>query len=182
MAELILSAKDFKALSSETRVHIIKLLGQRNFNPSELSAKLEMAAPTIKEHLDVLHACDLVYIIDDQHKWKYYALTRKGKKLLEQENNNVMIVLASSFVAVLSFLYWASALFFQKSLSASTPAFEVSIASAPSQVGMEKAMDAASIPVIVQAYDVWLALGLFVVCTAIAAYFYVQVRKVSFDV
>jgi len=101
MAELIISGNDFKALSSEVRVHIIKLLASRNHNLTELSSRLKLSMPSVKQHIDVLLATDLIVQADAGHKWKYYSLSRKGKKLVEPYSSQVMIVLASFIVGVL---------------------------------------------------------------------------------
>ncbi|MFH0714144.1 MAG: winged helix-turn-helix domain-containing protein [Candidatus Diapherotrites archaeon] len=184
MAELILSSKDFKALSSESRVEIIKLLGKRNYNPSELASKLGISAPTVKEHLDVLQSCDLVELLDNAHKWKYFTLSRKGKKLVAQENNNVMIVLASSIVALFSFLYWGASFFVSNAAPAAMRSADnvLTSAGAPETVGAGAQKAAESIASLPPAYDAWLALLLFVVTAFIAVYFYWQIRKASFDV
>jgi len=111
MAELILSVNDFKTLSSDTRLQIIKLLSGRNYNLTELSAKLKLSAPSIKQHIEVLLASDLIVMIDSSHKWKYYTLSRKGKKLVEPYSTQVLIVLSSSLIGILGIALIASAIF-----------------------------------------------------------------------
>ena len=73
----------FRALASETRVAVLKQLAQRRKTLTELSQALGMAPSTLKEHLDSLKAADLVKLCDDGHKWKYYELTDKGRKIVE---------------------------------------------------------------------------------------------------
>ena len=109
MAELILSVNDFKTLSSDTRLQIIKLLSSRNHNLTELSAKLKLSAPSIKQHIEVLLASDLIVLVDSSHKWKYYSLSRKGKKLVEPYSTQVLIVLSSSLIGILGIALIASA-------------------------------------------------------------------------
>lgn len=118
MAELILSGTDFKTLSSDTRLQIIKLLSSRNYNLTELSAKLKLSAPSIKQHLDVLLASDLILIVDSSHKWKYYSLSRKGRKLVEPYSTQVLIVLSTSLVGILGIALIASAFLGIQSFSA----------------------------------------------------------------
>ena len=67
--ELTIGKEEFKALSSDTRIEIIKLLNTRNYTLSEISAKLKMSSPTIKQHLEMLVHSDLIqqivfYMID----------------------------------------------------------------------------------------------------------------------
>ena len=73
------NANTFRALSSPTRLKIIKSLNSRRKTQSELAGELHLHVSTIKEHLDNLVDAELIVQIDDGHKWKYYELTRKGK-------------------------------------------------------------------------------------------------------
>jgi len=121
MVEITLSSNEFKALSSDTRVHIIKLLKQRNHTLTELSSKLSLASPTIKQHLDILVQSNLVQLNDEGRKWKYYSLTRKGKNLLEPSmQTNVLILVGISFIALIGMIYLFSSALQQGSLSAGT--------------------------------------------------------------
>ncbi|MFH1586424.1 MAG: winged helix-turn-helix domain-containing protein [Candidatus Diapherotrites archaeon] len=106
MAELTLSSTEFKALSSDTRVQIIKLLKERNHTLTEIASKMEMASPSIKQHLDILLKSEIIEQIDEGRKWKYYTLTRKGKNLLEgdESDTTILIVLSISAIALVGFL------------------------------------------------------------------------------
>jgi len=106
MDEITIGKEEFKALSSDTRISIIKFLNERNYTLSELSAKLNMSSPTIKQHLETLVNSDLIQQKDEGRKWKYYCLTRKGKKLIKPENPpQVMILLATSSIALIALAY-----------------------------------------------------------------------------
>ena len=101
-----ISSSEFKALASETRTDMIKLLQERNHTLTELSKKLDMSAPTIKQHLDILRHAGLIEGIDEGRKWKYYTLTRKGKNIFSGETPaNILIVLGVSIVAIVGLLY-----------------------------------------------------------------------------
>jgi len=106
--EITLSSNEFKALSSETRTSIIKILNERNHTLSELAEKLELASPTVKQHLEKLESAQLVELIDSGHKWKYYTLTRKGKKIMEgnsSQNSGILIVLGLSTILLIAILF-----------------------------------------------------------------------------
>ncbi len=107
MNEIILRKEEFKALSSDTRIELIRLLKERNYTLSEMSAKLKMSSPTIKQHLDTLAHSDLIEQKDEGRKWKYYSLTRKGKKLIEPETPKIMILWAATLLGVLSIFFLA---------------------------------------------------------------------------
>lgn len=104
MDEVRLSSGEFKALSSDTRLHIIRLLRERNHNITELSKKLGLSAPTVKQHLEVLAGSNIVMVIDNNRKWKYYCLTRKGKNLAEPAKASVFVVVGFAAVVVLAAL------------------------------------------------------------------------------
>ena len=106
MEEIKLSGPEFKALASETRAGIIKLLRGRNHTLTEMSKKLKLAAPTVKQHLGILEKVDLIEELDEGRKWKYYRLTRKSKNIfLHQTPINVFIVLGVSLFALVGLLY-----------------------------------------------------------------------------
>ncbi len=145
MAEISLTHTDFKALSSESRTTILKMLAERNYTLSELSAKTGMAAPTVKQHATILAETGLIELRDEGRKWKYYALTRRGRDVLgaqkPQQTNNVLIILGSTIiVAVLGFAILSSNLGYYS--SGSLPRTldvqsEASIVPAPLQAGKE---------------------------------------------
>jgi len=103
--EIRLSSSEFKALASETRASIIKLLRERNHTMTEISKKLRLAAPTIKQHLGILEGAELIEELDEGRKWKYYSLTRKGKNIFSPETPvNVLIVLSVSVLCIIGLM------------------------------------------------------------------------------
>ncbi len=103
MNEIKIGLDEFRALSSDTRISIIKMLHERNYTLSEMSKKLSMSSPTIKQHLETLVKSDLIEQKDEGRKWKYYSLTRKGKKLIEPDSQpNIMILLGGSFILLVA--------------------------------------------------------------------------------
>ncbi|MDD5162986.1 MAG: winged helix-turn-helix domain-containing protein [Candidatus ainarchaeum sp.] len=114
MDSITLSGSEFKALASETRTGLIKLLQQRNHTLSELAQKTSLAAPTIKQHLEILEKAGLVEQADEGRKWKYYSLTKKGKKILcGEEPKSILIVLAAGILGLAATLYSFLGLFWQ---------------------------------------------------------------------
>jgi DNA-binding transcriptional ArsR family regulator len=100
-ANILLDKSTFKALASETRVEVLKLLKQRRHMQSELATELHMAVPTVKEHLDALEKAGLVIRYEEGRKWKYYGLTSKGKAILDPEQKRIWIVLAALVFSVI---------------------------------------------------------------------------------
>jgi DNA-binding MarR family transcriptional regulator len=128
--EITLDKEVFKALAGDTRVSVLKSLMERRKTQSELAKELSLAAPTIKDHLDILQKAQLVREVDDGHKWKYIELTLKGKSILQPTDKRIMVLLGTSLFGVVSagFLAYSkfSALTWQ---SATTFAGEMSLRS-----------------------------------------------------
>lgn len=95
--KILIDRKTLKAIASDTRMDILKELSKRKYTLSELTTKLNLKGPTIKEHLDNLIDADLVKREESDNKWKYYFLTEKGKKLVKPKEIKVLI----SFVVTL---------------------------------------------------------------------------------
>lgn len=128
--EITLSAAEFKALASETRIGVLKQLNERNHTMTELSQKMDLASPTIKQHLEQLEAAGLVESIDDGHKWKYYALTRKGRRLVQSRNEPLPVMLLLSTAGIL-ILGLALAVFLQGPASAGLATQKNAMVNAP---------------------------------------------------
>lgn len=95
----------FRALSSETRINILKSLDQRRKTLNELSGQLGLSPSTVKEHLQLLVETGLIELKDDGHKWKYYELSRLGKRILKPGERNVWMILSIAVAAFLGVLY-----------------------------------------------------------------------------
>ena len=95
--KILIDRKTLKAIASDTRMELLKELSKRKYTLSELTTKLNLKGPTIKEHLDNLIDADLVKREESDNKWKYYFLTEKGKKLVKPKEIKVLI----SFVVTL---------------------------------------------------------------------------------
>ena len=66
-----------KAISDETRVRILKLLGARELCVCQLMAILGMGQSTVSKHLGILKNAGLVEVRKDW-TWSFYKLTREG--------------------------------------------------------------------------------------------------------
>ncbi|MFH0829676.1 MAG: winged helix-turn-helix domain-containing protein [Candidatus Aenigmatarchaeota archaeon] len=76
-----LDRDSIRALASDTRVAILKSLGERRKMPSELAREHNLAPSTVVEHLSTLEKAGLVRKVETGHKWIYYELSEKGKNL-----------------------------------------------------------------------------------------------------
>lgn len=97
--EIKLSPKLFKALSSDTRLKIIKALESRRMTTTELSKKLNISKSTVHEHLSKLSEVDLVNKTDENNKWVYYELTKRGNEILNPQQKTKIIFFVTSIIA-----------------------------------------------------------------------------------
>ena len=114
---ITLDRRAFKALASETRVEILKLLDGTQKTVSDLARELDMNKATMFQHLEQLVEVGLVKKDSEEDrattvkeapfeaptqgppkKWVYYRLTWKGKNVLHPERVKIAIML--SIVAV----------------------------------------------------------------------------------
>ncbi|MBU3896559.1 MAG: winged helix-turn-helix domain-containing protein [Nanoarchaeota archaeon] len=75
--------KTIMALSSDSRLDILKMLKEQRMLPSEISKKIDLAPSTISEHLKKLENANLIKREERGAKWVYYNLTPKGKSLIQ---------------------------------------------------------------------------------------------------
>lgn len=87
MADLELDLNLIKAISSDKRIDILKLLNKGRKTPTDIAKELHLSTPTTLEHLDKLIENDLVKRTDEGRKWKYYSLTNKGELLVNSNNS-----------------------------------------------------------------------------------------------
>ncbi len=98
--KIVLDKSAFKALASDTRVEILKELDVRRKTITELSENMNLAAATIKEHIEHLAKSGLVKQKDEGRKWKYYDLSEKGKAVLYPERKKIWVILVSLLFVV----------------------------------------------------------------------------------
>ncbi len=80
---VMLNTASFKALSSESRLSILKSLDQKDKTLTDLANELGLSLPTVKEHMDILLKAGLVIREDTERKWKYFSLTPDARRLLK---------------------------------------------------------------------------------------------------
>ncbi len=136
--EITLDKEVFKALAGDTRVSVLKSLLERRKTQSELAKELSLAAPTIKDHLDILQKAQLVREVDDGHKWKYVELTVKGKSILQPTDKRIMVLLGTSLfgIAASAFLAYAKWSVFAAQSANNVFSTELSMKSAPFAAAM----------------------------------------------
>ncbi|MEM4598669.1 MAG: winged helix-turn-helix domain-containing protein [Candidatus Diapherotrites archaeon] len=99
--ELVINNEQLKALSSDTRVEILKLLSERKYTVSEIAKRLNCSKSTIHEHIRKLEEAKLVERVESNYapKWVYYRLTNKGTLFFDR-SRRIVLVLAGIFLAL----------------------------------------------------------------------------------
>ena len=104
--KITLDRETFRALAVDTRIEILKRLGDEyQLTLTDLSQAMGMAPSTIKEHLERLVDVGLIRQVEGDTKWKYYRLTGKGKQLLNPYEKKVWIVLSTTILLLFASLY-----------------------------------------------------------------------------
>src|SRR3989338_8843355 len=94
----VLDKDTIKALSTETRQEIMKMLAKRPYTASEIAKLTKKHVTTVGEHLDVLEHTGLVKKKESTNKWVYYELTDKGEHLFKPGFYTFIVVLSVSLV------------------------------------------------------------------------------------
>ena len=106
MSELILDPETIKVLAVDTRLDILKQLAQRRKTATEISKNLEKHVTTIRTHLELLEKAGLIIRIDDNHKWIYFQLTKKGSMLVEPKPMTSMKFMFTAAAALMGYAFW----------------------------------------------------------------------------
>ncbi len=107
--KIVLKKEVFNALSSETRLEILKKLDERRKTVTELAKELNCNKSAVYKHLQKLIDAGLIQKEEDERKWVYYSLTFMGKNLLHPEKIDLILLLSSaiSFIAGIFMIYYA---------------------------------------------------------------------------
>ncbi len=101
MTKITLDRETFKALASDTRLDILKTLDGKNMGLNEIAKVTNLNKATLHEHLTKLNEAGLIKRNErDGHKWVYYKLTWKGESLLHPENTKIVVLFATTIVAL----------------------------------------------------------------------------------
>lgn len=89
----------FKALSSDTRMEILRKLDSRRMTVTELSKAVDVSKSTVHEHLSKLSEAGLTSKVDSDNKWVYYELTDKGNEILHPRERTKIVLFVASILA-----------------------------------------------------------------------------------
>jgi DNA-binding transcriptional ArsR family regulator len=92
----VLDKNTIKALSTDTRQEIMKMLAKRPYTASEISKITSRHVTTVTEHLEVLEKSGLIRRKDSTNKWVYYELSDKGEHLFKPQFYSWVVVLSLS--------------------------------------------------------------------------------------
>lgn len=103
MTKVTLDMETFKALASDTRLDILRVLDGKKMSLKDISTVTNLNKATLHEHLVKLHQAGLVKRKEREgHKWVMYKLTWKGECLLHPENTKIVVMFSISFLALLA--------------------------------------------------------------------------------
>jgi len=98
MSKVTLDMATFKALASDTRLDILKVLDGKKMALKDISKATKLNKATLHEHLSKLNEAGLVKKKEREgHKWVYYKLTWKGECLLHPDNTRIVVLFTATF-------------------------------------------------------------------------------------
>ncbi len=101
MTKVTLDIDTFKALASDTRLDILRTLDGKKMSLKDISTATKLNKATLHEHLAKLNEAGLVKKREREgHKWVTYKLTWKGEGLLHPENTRIVVMFATTFIAL----------------------------------------------------------------------------------
>ena len=101
MTKVTLDMDTFKALSSDTRLNILRTLDGKKMSLKDISAATKLNKATLHEHLVKLNEAGLVKRKEREgHKWVTYKLTWKGESILHPENTRIVVMFSVTFIAL----------------------------------------------------------------------------------
>ncbi|MCK4634355.1 MAG: winged helix-turn-helix transcriptional regulator [Candidatus Aenigmarchaeota archaeon] len=98
-----ITKKTIKALSSDTRLEILKILVRRRKIAADISKQLKMAPSTVNEHMKILEEAGLIQRKNTGHKWIYFEVTEQGRNLV-QPKSPMQFVLILTLGIVMMFI------------------------------------------------------------------------------
>lgn len=98
--KLELDRKIFKALSSEIRINILKILNERRTTVTKLSKVLNLSKSTVHKHLSKLIESGLIVKSkrNPSSKLVYYELSENGISLMGGDVKRTMLLLSSATI------------------------------------------------------------------------------------
>ncbi|MEM4756061.1 MAG: winged helix-turn-helix domain-containing protein [Candidatus Woesearchaeota archaeon] len=103
--KVVLDRKTIKALGVSTRLEILKTLHEKEHTLTDLATRLQLAVPTIKDHLAELEAAGLIKKEETERKWKYYKITFKGRRIVSPYETKVVFSLFASLGLAIVSIY-----------------------------------------------------------------------------
>jgi len=101
MSKVTLDINAFKALASDTRLDILRTLDGKKMSLKDISNATNLNKATLHEHLSKLNEAGLIKKKEREgHKWVYYKLSWKGESLLHPENTKIVVLFATTFIAL----------------------------------------------------------------------------------
>jgi DNA-binding transcriptional ArsR family regulator len=100
MTKISLELDDIKALASDSRLEILKVLDGKKLSLNNISDITKLNKATLHVHLSKLLEAGFIKKNEREgHKWVYYKLTWKGECLLHPENTRIVVLFSIAFIS-----------------------------------------------------------------------------------
>ncbi|MBR6011847.1 MAG: winged helix-turn-helix transcriptional regulator [Methanomicrobium sp.] len=111
-SDIVLDSDDLAALSSKTRIAILKAIDKKDSTITELAEELGISKASVHAHVAELESSGLIEA-DKVRKWHPYSLTKKGRQILHPHKNTRVVIMLGLIVFCMTAGIYSFVLYFE---------------------------------------------------------------------
>ena len=111
-SDIVLDSDDLAALSSKTRIAILKVIDKKDSTITELAEELGISKASVHAHVAELESSGLIEA-DKVRKWHPYSLTKKGREILHPHKNTRVVIMLGLIVFCMTAGIYSFVLYFE---------------------------------------------------------------------
>ena len=111
-SDIVLDSDDLAALSSKTRIAILKAIDKKDSTITELAEELGISKASVHAHVAELESSGLIEA-DKVRKWHPYSLTKKGREILHPHKNTRVVIMLGLIVFCMTAGIYSFVLYFE---------------------------------------------------------------------
>ena len=111
-SDIVLDSDDLAALSSKTRIAILKAIDKKDSTITELAEELGISKASVHAHVAELESSGLIEA-DKVRKWHPYSLTKKGREILHPHKNTRVVIMLGMTVFCMTAGIYSFVLYFE---------------------------------------------------------------------
>ena len=111
-SDIVLDSDDLAALSSKTRIAILKAIDKKDSTITELAEELGISKASVHAHVAELESSGLIEA-DKVRKWHPYSLTKKGRQILHPHKNTRVVIMLGMILFCMTAGIYSFVLYFE---------------------------------------------------------------------